>query len=419
MPGTTAARFKAWFWRPPRPHGQSLRDRSVTNLELLYDLVYVAVIGQASHALAEHPSLRASGEFAIVFGMIWIAWINGSLYIELHGRRDGRTRTFVFVQIGILALLAVFTGAAAGTDGTPFAITYAVFLGVTAWLWLSVRRRDRPEYMAVTGAWLGLMGVSIVVLVASALLPPDSRLVVWTGYVIAWLVAIKTLGARSRMFELGVRPTHSLVERFGLFTIVVLGEVFIGVVAGLSAPERDPLRTATGLLALIIGFGYWWMYFDIVGQRLPRATGSAVATWILGHLPITLAIAGSGAAMVSLIEHAADPAAPPETAWLLSGAVALGLFGLIVAMTALEDYRRLPAVYRPLTGAMVVGAAVALAIGWLDPAPWLLALLLVGVLSSLWLVALAGFLRADAWEEAEDPEPVGDPGAGPETAPST
>ena len=401
MPGDTAARFKAWFWRPPRPHGEALRDRSVSNLELLYDLVYVAVIGQASHALAEHLSARAIVEFAVVFGMVWVAWTNGSLYVELHGRQDGRTRLFVFVQMAILALLAVFTGGAASDDGGAFAMTYAVFLAVVSWLWLSVRRRDRPEFLAITGAWLTLMAVSIAVIGLSAFLSPDARLVVWAIFVITWLVALKLIGARSRLFAFGVRPTDSMVERFGLFTIIVLGEVVIGVVVGLTAAGRDPLTFATGMLALLVGFGFWWMYFDIVGGRLPRATGAAVATWMVGQFPIVLAIAASGAGMVSLIEHSADPAAPAETAWLLSGAVAVGLLGLIVTASALEDAARLTVVYRPVTRAMAVGAVAALAVGWINPAPWLLALLLALILGLLWAVALRAFLRADAWSEVE------------------
>ena len=81
--------------------------------------------------------------------------------------------------------------------------------------------------------------------------------------------------------------------------------------------------------------------------------------------------------MVSLIEHAHDAAAPPATAWLLSGAVALGLAGLILTATALDDFGRLGVVYRPVVGAMAVGAVAALIVGWLNPVPWLLALLLV------------------------------------------
>ncbi len=80
----------------------------------------MAVIGQASHQLAEHITVRGAVEFAIIFGLSWFAWINGSLYVELHGGEDGRTRNIVFVQMCILALLAVFTADAADRDGTPF-----------------------------------------------------------------------------------------------------------------------------------------------------------------------------------------------------------------------------------------------------------------------------------------------------------
>jgi hypothetical protein len=94
MTSETHGRFKRWFWRPPRAHGEVIADRQVSVLELLYDLVYVAVIGQAAH-LAEHVSVRGLAEFTVVFALVWIAWINGSLYLTglwssvwLQDRRD-------------------------------------------------------------------------------------------------------------------------------------------------------------------------------------------------------------------------------------------------------------------------------------------------------------------------------------------
>ena len=95
-----AGRFRRWLWRPPRPHGEPIAGRTVSFLELFYDLVYVAVVSQAAHHLADHVSPRGVAEFAVVFALIWIGWINGSLYLELHGREDGRTRAVVFVQMG-------------------------------------------------------------------------------------------------------------------------------------------------------------------------------------------------------------------------------------------------------------------------------------------------------------------------------
>jgi low temperature requirement protein LtrA len=400
MPGETVREFKDWFWRPPRPHGATIRDRVVTNLELFYDLVYVAVISQAALHLAEDVSVRSIVEFAVVFAMIWFAWINGSLYLEIHGRQDGRTRTFVFVQMGILVLLAVFTSGATGDDGGAFAIVYSVLFTVMGWLWYSVRPQDEAQYRTLTGVYVLGMAISVAVVLASTLLPVDARLGVWAVFSGAWVLAFVVFG-RLREFEVAMAPTHSMVERFDLFTIIVLGEVILGVVDGLSQAEHDAVTIATGLLGLFVGFGFWWSYFDIVGRRLPRPAGTAIVTWLLSHLPITMAIAGAGAAMTSLIVHAHDASAPPATAWLIAGAVATGLLALVLKAHALDDARRLSEVYRKIASTMVVGAAAALAVGWLQPTPWVLALLLGAILVIVWLVAIGRFLRAHAWSEAQ------------------
>jgi low temperature requirement protein LtrA len=334
------------------------------------------VIGEAAHHLAEDVSARAIAEFAVVFAMIWFAWINGSLYLEIHGRQDGRTRTFVFLQMGILVLLAAFAGGATGEGGGSFAVVYALLFAVMGWLWYSVRRQDDAEYATLTGVYVLGMALSVAAALASALLSVDVRMAVWAAFCLAWVVAFVVFG-RIREFDVALAPTHSMVERFDLFTIIVLGEVIIGVVDGMSHADQDVVTIATGLLGLFVGFGFWWSYFDVVGRRLPQPRGTAIVTWLLSHLPITMAIAGAGAAMTSLIGHAHDPSAPQATAWLTSGAVAVGLLALMPVR-----WRR----WRQ------VGCR---------PPPWVLALLLSGILVIVWVVVIGHFLRAHAEAEAE------------------
>ncbi len=392
--------FKTWFWRPPRAHGDTIVDRRVSPLELLYDLVYVAVISQAGHHLAGHVTPVDVADFAVVLSVTWLAWINGSLYLELHGRPDGRTRTYVFVQMGILAVLAVFAGDIAGGSGAPFAITYAVFLAVTTWLWYTVRRQDvieRPEFLPDTGRYVITMAVSVAVMAASAFLPAQARVLVWALTVAGWVVLLALMGRVRIGLAAGITPTESLVERFGTFTIIVLGEVVFGVVTGLSVAVHDLKTIATGMVALAVGFGFWWIYFDLVGGRLPKRDGRALANWLLSHLPVALSIAGAGAGMVSLLANAEAERTPAATAWLLSGAVAVGLGALILTSRALADADRFAAAYRPLEVAMGAGAVASVVVGFTRPAPWLLALLLVLVLGLVWAVAVRGFLIAGAW----------------------
>jgi len=399
---TPKGQFKRWLFAPPRAHGQVIQDRTVSNLELFYDLVYVAVISQASRTLAHDISLAGFVNFAVVFAMIWFAWFNGSLYIELHGREDGRTRLLVFLQMGLLAPLAVFTGNAASSTGQAFAVVFALFLALMGYAWYAIRELDRverPEFLRITAFYVGGMAISTLVVGASAIFPPEWRIPTWGLFVGGWLVFIQ-LGSYTRgtTAREGIVPTDSLVERFGLFTIIVLGEVILAVVTGLSTAGPDPLTIATGVLALVIGFGLWWIYFDTVGRRLPRAEGT-VWTWMLSHLPIQLSIVAAGAGIVGLIERAHDASTPFATSLLLGGSVALGLLGLVATERSLEDADRLREVYRPLGKGLLLGGAVALLTGVVAPVPWLLAGVLVAILSVLWFFVVFRMIRAGVWGE--------------------
>jgi low temperature requirement protein LtrA len=391
-------RFRRWFWRPPRAHGEVLHDRTVSTLELFYDLVYVAVIIELAHHLSAHLTVRGVIDFAVIFTLIFIAWVNGTLYLELHGHEDGRTRTIVFVQLGLLALLAVFIADAADQTGQAFSVTYAVFLALLTGLWQSARRQERRDpgaATAVMGRYVAFMGVWVGVILVAALLPPDVRLVVWAAFGISWIAGI-WLTARSRAgLPHGITPTDALVERFGLLVIIVLGEVFFGVVNGLVTVERDGLTILTGLITLLLGFALWWLYSDLIGRRLPRGDGPGLAGWMLWHLPLTLAIAGVGAAGRNLIEQAHEPATSAGTAWVLAGSVALGLGALVMIERTLSDAARLPSVYRPVRLASIGGAAAVLLVAALQPAPWALGSLLVAILAGLWVFTVGRFMTAE------------------------
>lgn len=397
-PAAMVKRFRGRFWLPPRPHGEVIEDRTVSFLELFFDLVFVVLIARAAHTLAHHLSWRGVADFAIVFGLIWLAWINGTTHHELHGREDGRSRTFIFIQMLLLALLAVFAGDATGEGGVGFATTYVGLQLVLTWLWHTVRRQDSQEYMAITARYLAGMIGSTLVMGVSIFLPSGARTTVWAIFVVGWLIGAM-LQFRSSG-TMGFSVTDSMIERFGLFTIIVLGEVVVGVVNGLSEVERTGSAIATGLLGLIVGFGIWWTYFDYIGRRFPGESRLDVARWVLGHLPISMSIAAGGAALVSLVEHAGEPAAPVAATWLLSGSVALGLLSMAQVMGSLRDFGRLPTLYRPVVRAMVAGAIGSLAVGIWRPTAWLVVLALAAIHSVIWFFAFDRWLRLEKADEA-------------------
>ena len=386
--------LRRFLWQRPRAHGEIWADREVSFLELFYDLVYVVVIARAAHHLATHVSWQGVFDFVVVFGLIWLAWLNGALHHELHAREDVRSRLSIFAQMLLLAWLGVYTGQATGDGGAKFAIVYAILFGFFTLLWFTVRRHDDDRYQPTAGRYVAMSATATAVMLASAALDPEPRTVVWLATIVGVLVGSALITMRNGAMDSSV--THSLVERFGLFSIIVLGEVIVGVVEGLSeVNEGDPdgRTVAIGLLALTIGFGFWWTYFDFTGRRMPRTAQPSLGLWVISHLPATTAIAAAGAGMVDLVAHGADDETPVATAWLISGATAVMFISVAAIMTQLADYERLRPVYGPVAVAMLGAAAAALMVAVWRPGPLLFIVTLTTLLNLTWLGAIALLTR--------------------------
>jgi low temperature requirement protein LtrA len=168
----------------------------------------------------------------------------------------------------------------------------------------------------------------------------------------------------------------------------VLGETVSGVVAGLAGEPVNGLTLATGLAAVVVGFGAWWTYFDFAGHRHPRQKPAASLQWILGHLPLTAAIAAMGAAMVSLVHHAHDGRTPAATAWVLCAGAVVVLCATMLISASLQAWHGDRGLYRPLARTCAAVAVACLGVAAARPAPLVLGLALVLLLSIPWVLAV-------------------------------
>lgn len=242
------------------------------------------------------------------------------------------------------------------------------------------------------------MAVVVVMMIASAFVDEHWRLWIWGAVVALNVVGQLVQGLLSRRDAegFGVEVTESMVERFGLFTIIVLGEVVVGVTNGIIDAGASAMSLTIGLLAMTIGFGFWWNYFDVLGRRPPRDSAFTMLLWIVLHLPLTGTIAAAGAGMVGLIEHGTEDHLGEGTIWLLVGSTA----ALLVLISLLVMTLRIPtAMSRSVRNFQIslwAGATVAVAIGFLHPSAWLLALALSLILGATWWFAF--YVRAVAAE---------------------
>ncbi|MEV0406648.1 low temperature requirement protein A [Actinoallomurus sp. NPDC050550] len=384
------ARLRHLLWQPPRPHGEQPRERVVGPLELFYDLVMVVLVAQAAHHLAGQLTWRGLGEYAAVFALVWIAWTNGTLHHELHGREDARARSTFLLQILVLVPLGALIPRAGGARGAAFAVTAGLLFAVLAGLWALAARDDRPEYRRSSHLFVTGTAAFAILLGASALLPAGPRLLSWGLLDAAYLVGYNAaLLAGTPAQQAALTITNALIERFGLLIIIVLGETVTGIVDGLAHKPADARTLAVALLTVLVGFGAWWTYFDYAGHRPLRPTPTATAQWMLTHLPLTAAIAAMGAAMVSLVEHAHEPRTPAAASWLLSAGCATILCTTMIIAGALQPSPRDRTFYKPLATICAATAAACLGLGAARPTPLLLSLGLTLLLGVPWGYAVA------------------------------
>jgi low temperature requirement protein LtrA len=180
-------------------------------------------------------------------------------------------------------------------------------------------------------------------------------------------------GGLAEIDELARRPQHirgidvmrlELIERLGLFVIIVLGEVIVGAVDGMA--ELEPLDKdgiVLGLLGVLVPIGLWWIYFDLVSDRAPISRRTQL--WLYLHLPLVIAMAAGGAGVLNTVEHASE-ALPDAVRWLLVSSLAAAVLSIALITRTLEARRAQGELYRSAEAAMLISILLSLGVGLTD-----------------------------------------------------
>lgn len=356
---------KRQWWAKPRlrTDEEEDRERRVGWLELFFDLVFVVVVAELSHSLAEHISLAGVIGFILLFIPVWWIWIGGTFYNERFETNDVSNRVFVFLQMLPVAALAVFAHDALGETSTGFALAYAAGRVIIITLWLRGGWHDQ-RFRPVSNRYAIGFGLSFLLFVTSVFVPPPVRFWLWgLGLLIDLVTPMTTLHIQARLPRFS---TSRLPERLGLFVIIVLGETLVGVVRGVAAQHHLTLATMlTGGLGMALGFGLWWVYFDFVARRQFKRGRWWPITWTYLHLPLLMGIVAAGAGVNNVVASETT-ALSAETRWLISGAVAAALIftGLIeLVLQRREDEPTHPQLSPALKFAAGLGAIGVAGIG--------------------------------------------------------
>ena len=286
--------------------------RVATPLELLFDLCFVVAVAQAGgrlvHAVAAGHAGQGVAGYAMIFFAVWWAWMNFTWFASAYDTDDVPYRLTTLVQIaGVLILAAGVPRAFDRTDYSIVVVGYVVMRLALTTQWVRAARSERGD--ARITALRYAAGVVLVQIgwVAFGFLP-HTDVKVWVFVVLAAAeLAVPVVAERHR-------PTpwhpHHIAERYGLFTLIVLGEtVAAATVAVQRALDRGGSTQLLPIAAggLLIVFAAYWIYFVVPIHEHLR-TGRRAFLWGYGHYLVFSTAAAIGAGLEVAIEQVAGQA---------------------------------------------------------------------------------------------------------------
>ncbi len=324
--------MKGWLQVPRLRIGEEVAEehRHATWLELFYDLVYVVAVSQIAHYLYEDTSLKGFLGFVFLFVPVWWAWIGTTFYANRFDSDDIKHRLLTGLQMLAVAALAVNIHHGLGETSPGFAIAYAVTRFTLVLEYLRVIKHI-PQARGLAKYYCVGFSIAAVLWLISAFVPIPIRFVLWVlGLAVDFITGIS-----AKRFQVALLPhPEHLPERFGLFTIIVLGEAIIAVVNGVSEQQWDVQSAICAVFGFVIAFSLWWVYFEnvsgsILSANVDRKVG-LIQVWLYGHLPLVIGLATTGVGVEKVIMSDVSKALPTPHRWLICGGVALCLLSLSI-----------------------------------------------------------------------------------------
>ena len=309
--------------------GQS-PDRRVTWLELFFDLVFAAAVAQVASPLRADYSLEGLGRFALLFILIWWAWTGHAVFSTRFDTDDVVQRGLTLLQMfGVAVMAANSRDALDSRSSAGFAAAYAVLRFVLVFQYYRARQVTGARQLATW--YLAGHGLAAALWLASALVPTPLRYVLWAP---AFAVDLGTQWVAVRHCVAVPPDAAHLPERFGLFTLILLGESVVAVMHGIEHQEYWSVVAASAAFSgMGIAFAIWWWYFDAgraTAERPIRCHADAVRLhlWSYAHLPLYVGLVVAFVGVQLIVSVAPEPALDGGQLAMLAGALGLVVLSL-------------------------------------------------------------------------------------------
>jgi low temperature requirement protein LtrA len=353
-------------------------ERHASWLELFFDLVFVLAVAQIAQILTEHSDLNGILKYAALFVPIWWTWVGFTFYADRFESDEIAYRVLTFAGMLAVAALSLTLGNAFTPQGD---IQFIIFYILVRLVLITLYARSAyyiPLARSLCMQFIAGLGFSAVLLLSSVLFEPPIRYIIWAIALILEL-SIPFLNLKAtRIFP--IDRSH-IPERFGLFTIIVLGEAVIATANGAAKVEWNFATITAASLGFAMAASIWWINFDFVEDSAIKSKALVPRfVYLYGHFFIVASIIAIGIGVEHAIKETVEAHLHLPTLALLSGGIAVYL----AAITIIRVVTGVCNLIYPRIAAIAVSLLILYFGQFLPPLAVLMALLLL-MIAGIWL----------------------------------
>jgi len=242
--------------KPIKIRSDNEDHRQATWLELFVDLAYVVGIASLSFLFEDGFSLTTIAQYSLSFFLIFWIWNRFTWHATYYDNGDIIFRIVYLISLfPILGLIYSFEKAYK-LDFKQAVLFYVAVNLILSLLWLRVWLKA-PQFKKNAQFFTLGYALSCIILLITLLFPAY----MYPLFVLVILVEAlaPVLG---RLKENGKLPVHTshIIERHGLFSIILLGEGVVSISKNFNLIHSEYWYIL--ILGFIIVIANWWIYFD-------------------------------------------------------------------------------------------------------------------------------------------------------------
>lgn len=272
----------------------------VSWFELFYDLIMVAAVGEAAHVFLADPTWETTFLVVAASLVLFTVWFLVTLAFNYLVLDTPLERVLVLVQMMAISVAALSLGDSIVNDVVGYVAVAVAFLTVAAIYALrhnAQNRLRRPVRIIIYTS----IATAVLFAISAALTSPltGSQSVAFAPVFIVIGLAVVLLPTvflvLPRFYRSKSINHDHLIERFGLFVIIVIGESFVSLLASLGSSTESP-NPFFFVLLFIFAYSVWLLYFKGIEPLGLPVSVRGIQVWLFGHaLLIASLVAGATA----------------------------------------------------------------------------------------------------------------------------